>query len=283
MLIFRLLVPRALDIRAPPPPFGPPPRPPWRAPHTSTPATGQAVCKLVKLRAPADTCISFPVNLSSTLRLRRGPTERHISHLFSCSSSLFPSRRTGIPPASILFSALLPGVRSASARIAHFCAITPLLVTRLPRGNSRGAHFMGGGGYESTEPHPLGMASPLCDSRVTLETYVPPGASFITEAGARPTASETHYAPLTDTCRFSSLPCSFCRRAASRSHVRTVHGPPLRNPRGSHCQSRPYRWRCAHVLSGACRNQSRHDSHTRRRNNSQGDSPREHREPQTGR
>ena len=101
-------------------------------------ATSQTVCKLVTLRTSADTCISFPVNVSSTLRLRRGPTERQISHLFSCSSSLFPSRRTGIPPPSILFPALLPGVRSASARIAHFCAITPLLVTL--------AHFMGGGG-----------------------------------------------------------------------------------------------------------------------------------------
>jgi len=138
MVIFRMLLRRVLEIRADLPPFGPTTRPPWRAPHTSTPATGQAVCKLVKLRAPADTCISFTVNLSSALRLRRGPTERHISHLFSCSSRLFPSRRTGIPPPSILFSALLPGVRSASARIARFYATSPLLATL--------AHFMGGGG-----------------------------------------------------------------------------------------------------------------------------------------
>jgi hypothetical protein len=44
----------------------------------------------------------------------------------------------------------LPRPRSASAEIALFCAISPLLLIL--------AHFMGGGGYQSIEPYPESAA-----------------------------------------------------------------------------------------------------------------------------
>jgi hypothetical protein len=50
----------------------------------------------------------------------------------------------GYPPPSILLRIHLPGVRSASAEIARFCALTLLLSTL--------AHFMGGGGYQDFNP-----------------------------------------------------------------------------------------------------------------------------------
>jgi hypothetical protein len=125
--------------------------------------------------------------------------------------------------------------------IAHFCATSPLFAIL--------THCMGGGSMNlsnHTRPNSLcasmselaparsGWLIPSTASRFTLETYVPPGASLIIEAGAQATASGTLYESLTHPCRFSSVPCPFCRRAASRSHVRAIDGSPLRNPRSPH-------------------------------------------------
>jgi hypothetical protein len=104
-----------------------------RALCAPTPAIGQSVCKLVSFqllaarlrgttgfpprseapilylvqtvgtvlvtrRTPTDACIPFLFNLSSTLRLRRPPTERHVSLLLSCPCGRSPLQRTGTPP-----------------------------------------------------------------------------------------------------------------------------------------------------------------------------------------
>src|SRR6266852_4416231 len=78
------------------------PNPPV-APRASTPTTGQTVCKLVNLRTPTDSCIPFLFNHPSSLRLRRRPTERYVSHLFSSLCGRFPSRR-GVYPIPLVLS-----------------------------------------------------------------------------------------------------------------------------------------------------------------------------------
>jgi hypothetical protein len=89
-------------------------------------------------RTPTDTCIPFAFNAPVTYRSRRCSTASLLSPFLSLRCGLAPLQRTGTPPPSILFPVPLPRVRSASARIALFCAITPLLPTL--------AYFMGGGG-----------------------------------------------------------------------------------------------------------------------------------------
>jgi hypothetical protein len=67
--------------------------------------------QLVALRTPMDACIPFLFNRSSSLRLRRAPTERYLSPLFSYPCGRFPSQQGGTPPSfaeSVLHAAPLP-------------------------------------------------------------------------------------------------------------------------------------------------------------------------------
>jgi hypothetical protein len=80
---------------------------PWRTPDEGVrvcspigTATRQSVCKLATPTTPTDACIPFLFSHSPSLRLRRRPTERHVSHLFSRPCGRFPSQQGGTPPSS---------------------------------------------------------------------------------------------------------------------------------------------------------------------------------------
>jgi hypothetical protein len=156
----------ALDHPAPPPRIAiqlPNSTVPWISLRLSSPACYHSACYLDPPSPFAQTFRrQFPHGLQRTLvsllfsillsSIVSVVAQREPSYPLSFHSVVDSFRSNGRvhPPPSILFPVLLPRLRSAGAKIARFCATSPLLATL--------AHFMGGGG--SMKPiyfrvHPL--------------------------------------------------------------------------------------------------------------------------------
>jgi hypothetical protein len=104
-------------------------------PRSSSPATGQTVCKLVMLRTPTDASIPFLFNHSATLRLRRRPTGSYVSPLFPCHCRRFPSQRTGTPP-PLIFNVRpspIPKSETPTGRRGSIQSRAPVSILHVPR------------------------------------------------------------------------------------------------------------------------------------------------------
>jgi hypothetical protein len=129
----------------------------YRESHPRRSAAFASRMHLRDVARPASCTSSISYNSFTSFSFRK--LSSHFQTLCSSIPFAFNHFRTlcqipgiGYPPPSILFPTLLPRVRSVSAEIALFCALTPLVVTL--------AHFMGGGGVSPNRIFPFHNVDP---------------------------------------------------------------------------------------------------------------------------
>lgn len=196
------------------------------------------------------------------------PSQKHSKNNSSSSAPPFD-------PGLLFLVTRLPAVAGHQPLATNSCichhlknrSLSPFLATHPKNGG-------GGGHYVNYRPKPQPPSA--------LETYAPPGASFMSEAGAFASASGAHHAPLGYPGWFCRYLLSFCLGTTSCRNVHEARGCTPGRRRASRRWPHGSRWRHACILSCASDNPSHHHPSTNRWNRRPGDSPGERHAFQAG-